>query len=365
MEGCGRVPPLLSTGGRPGAMINWRSVTLQVSFQPTILMACLLGGFAAPALAQEPSADLEPALAEARALLSAGRAEAALEKLSGLGGDPRVALARGVAYYHASQPARAIEQLAPLVETLPGGSPERREAVQVLGLSRYLAGHIAEAIPLLEQTREWAPGNGDLAYVLGMAYVQTLQTAKARETWARAFGVAPESAAGHLVTAQMMIRAQLDELAEAELKAALAREPRLPRANFLLGQTAIFRGRLEEGVALLQREIEINPGDAMAFYRLGDAYSRQLKWDDAIAAFQRSIWLNPFFSGPYVLLGKAYQKRGEQAAAEGMLRRAIQYDPNNKTAHYLLGQLLQQAGRAEEAKRELEIAERLQAVTDR
>ena len=84
------------------------------------------------------------------------------------------------------------------------------------------------------------------------------------------------------------------------------------------------------------------------------------EWDQAIAALQRSIWLNPYFSGPYILLGRAYMKKGEPAAAEGMLRRAIEYDPNNKAAHYLLAQLLQQPGRAEEARRELEIAERLQ-----
>jgi Flp pilus assembly protein TadD len=58
-------------------------------------------------------------------------------------------------------------------------------------------------------------------------------------------------------------------------------------------------------------------------------------------------------------------KKGDLAAAEGMLRQAIRYDPNNKTAHYLLGQLLQQAGRAEDARRELDIAERLQGPTDR
>jgi Flp pilus assembly protein TadD len=66
-----------------------------------------------------------------------------------------------------------------------------------------------------------------------------------------------------------------------------------------------------------------------------------------------------------VLLGRAYAKRGDAAAAEGMLRRAIEYDPNNKTAHYLLGQLLQQAGRSEEARRELELAERLQTPAER
>ena len=87
---------------------------------------------------------------------------------------------------------------------------------------------------------------------------------------------------------------------------------------------------------------------------------RQSKWDEAIAALQKSIWLNPYYSGPYILLGRAYMKKEQPATAEGMLRRAIQYDPNNRAAHYLLGQLLQQTGRPEEAKREFEIAERLQ-----
>jgi tetratricopeptide (TPR) repeat protein len=305
-------------------------------------------------------------LAEARRLVNAGKPDAALEALRALpAADAQAALLRGVAHYHANHPVQAIDALAPAVPKLAEGSLERREAVQVLGLASYLAGRIADAIPYLEQTRQWAEGNTELGYVLGMAYVQTRQADKARETWARSFGVAPDSAAAHLLAAQMMVRAELDELADAELKRALALDPRLPRASLLLGQTALFRGRLDEAIALFKRELEINPGDAMAFYRLGDAYTRQLKWDEALAALQKSVWINPYFSGPYILLGRTYMKKGDPAAAEGMLRQAIAYDPNNKAAHYLLGQLLQQAGRAEEAKRELDIAERLQAPTDR
>ena len=315
-----------------------------------------------------PAADpLQNALVEARRLIDAGQSAAAAAKLQGLepAKQPRVAHLLGVAYYHANEHARAIEQLTTALPKLPEGSVERTEAVQVLGLSHYLAGHIAEAVPYLEQTRAVAPHNAELAYVLGMAYIQTRQPDKARETWARSFKLPPDSAAAHLVTARMMVRAEFDEAAEEELKKALAKDPRLPQAHLLLGQTALFRGRLDESVALLQKELELNPGDAMAFYRLGDAYSRQLKWDEAIAALQKSAWLNPYFSGPYLLLGRAYTKKAQPAAAEGMLRRAIQYDPNNKAAHYLLGQLLQQAGRTEEARRELEIAERLQGTTER
>lgn len=306
------------------------------------------------------------ALGEARRLVNAGKPDAAIEALRTLPvADAQAALLRGVAHYHANHPVQAIDALTGALPKLPEGSLERREAVQVLGLASYLAGRIADAIPYLEQTREWAEANPELSYVLGMAYVQTRQADKARDTWARSFGVPPASAAAHLLAAQMMVRAELDELADAELKRALALDPRLPRANLLLGQTALFRGRLDEAVALFKRELEVSPGDAMAFYRLGDAYTRQLKWDDALAALQKSVWINPYYSGPYILLGRTYMKKGDLAAAEGMLRQAVAYDPNNKAAHYLLGQLLQQAGRADEARRELETAERLQAVTDR
>jgi tetratricopeptide (TPR) repeat protein len=314
--------------------------------------------------ADDPAAQ---ALAAARAQISEGKPQAAIDTLRAFdpAADPRVGHLLGVAHYHANQPARAIELLTAAVDRLPPGSIEKVEATQVLGLSLYLSGRVADALPYLERTREALPDNTELAYVLGMAYIQTRQVDKARGAWARSFGVKPASAAAHLLTAQMMIRAELDDLADAELRLALKQDPKLPHVHFLLGQTALFRGQLDESIALLRKELEINPADSMALVRLGDAYVRQMKWDDAIGALQRSIWINPSFSGPYILLGRAYVKKGEMGTAEGMLRRAVELDPNNTSAHYLLAQVLQQTGRAEEARREFEAAERLQGGAGR
>src|SRR5262249_54425161 len=189
-----------------------------------------------------------------------------------------------------------------------------------------------------------------LAYVLGMAYIQTRQPDRARETWARAFHVPADSAAGHLVAGQMMGRAGMGGMARAELLAALEKDPRLPQASLLLGQAALFRGRLDEAIALFGKELAASPGSAMAYYGMGDAYVRRQEWDKALDALQRSVWLNPYFSGPYILMGKAYQAKGDRAAAEGMLRRAISYDPNNKAAHYLLAQVLQQLRRSQQSR---------------
>ncbi len=97
----------------------------------------------------------------------------------------------------------------------------------------------------------------------------------------------------------------------------------------------------------------------MAYYRLGEALSRQLKWDEAIPPLQKSIWLNPFFSGPYIVLGKVYLKKQDLGNAENMLRRSTTIDPKNFGAHYLLAQVLQQAGKTVEAKTEFALAEKL------
>ena len=300
-------------------------------------------------------------------LVDAGKPKDALAKLDALDrrDDPRVAHLLGVAAYHADDYARAISTLGPLENRFPDGSIERREIVQVLGLSLFLAGRLEEAIPKLEATRAWAATNLELAHILGQAYLQTGKFGPARQTFARAFNVAEDSAAAHLVTAQMMIRLQLEAPAEEELKRAIAKAPAVPQAHLLLGQLALFRGQFDQSITFTKRELAIAPGTAAAYYQLGDAYVRQSRWDEGIAALQQSLWLNPFYSGPYILLGKAYLQKGQPATAEGMLRRAIEYDPNNRTAHYLLGQLLQQTGRVEEARQEFAIAERLQGQPGR
>lgn len=301
------------------------------------------------------------ALTEARAAIDGGKPADAIARLSPLasGGDPRVARLLGVAYYTANDHPRAVEALKSTLDKFPKDSAERRESVQLLALSYYILGRLEEAIPFLEQTREWLPQNQELTYALGMAYLQIRQSDKARESIARMFRVEPTTPAAHLLTAQMMVRLELSAPAETELKAALEKDARLPGANYLLGQIAVSKGNYDEGIAFMERELAISPGNANAYYKIGDAYTQQLKWDEAIAVLQKSVWLNPYYSGPYILLGKSYLKKKQLASAESMLKHAIQFDPNNKTAHYLLSQVYQQSNRPDDAKRELNITKGL------
>lgn len=307
------------------------------------------------------------AIASIRAQIQGGQIAQAEERLKAFNpSEPVVAYLRGLARYHADDHTAAIDTLLPIVSRLGADTLERREAEQVLGLSLYGAGRLQEALPFLEATRAWAGSDHvELHYFLGLAYLQTGKIDAARGALAVTFGMPADQAGAHLMTAQMLIRLNLDEAATGELKRALDKDARLPQARFLLGQIALFRGRLDESAEWTRGELQLNPGNAMAWHQLGDVSIRKAQWDEAIPMLQRSLWINPFYSGPYILLGQAYAKKRQPGTAEGMLRRAIQYDPNNRTAHYVLAQLLQQLGRHEEAKTEFAIAEKLQGQPGR
>ncbi len=331
-----------------------------------LIAASVAGQNVPPQAAKSPPPS--PLLAQAEGLLGNNKNDAALEILLVLYRtapvDPQINHFLALAFYQKSDYARAVKHFSVAVKQPSENSKQYRQGVQLLGLSQYFQGHLPEAIPYLEQAAKWSPDNVENAYVLGLSYMQTHNVEGARRAFALMFKVAPDSASAYLINAQMMLSREFEEFAEQELQRALELDPKLPQANYLAGELAIYRAHIDHGIELLQKEIAINPTFGMAYYRLGEAYTRQLKWDEAVGPLQKSIWLNPFFSGPYIVLGKVYLKKNDLANAEGMLRSAVKMDPNNFSGHHLLAQVLQQANRQAEAQKEFALAEQLRTAAN-
>lgn len=306
---------------------------------------------------------VEQTVTTAQALLKKGDAAAAVGLLqTALQKNPNDTNVRfwiGKAFYAQGNYQKTIETLSVIADKLPKDSSEQNQSVQMLGLSYYVSGRLAAAIPYFEKIIERLPENGEVAYALGVSYIQTREPEKSRATFAKLFKVSTNSAPAYLLNAKMHVRQQFEETAEIELRKALELDPKIPEARFVLGELAIYRAEIDKGIEFLKQEIALNPANAMAYYRLGEGLSRQLKWDEAVPPLQKSIWLNPFFSGPYIVLGKVYLKKQDLGNAENLLRRSTQIDPNNFGAHHLLAQVLQQAGRVAEAKAEFALAEKL------
>jgi tetratricopeptide (TPR) repeat protein len=274
----------------------------------------------------------------------------ALLLLQVLQGRPESPREKGLALYKQKAYAEAAAELEKAVSAEKAGSPEAQECILALGQSYFMLSQSPKAIPWLEKI----PGSNEANYMLGYAYLQASQPAKSEAAFARLFGLPANSAAGHVMAAQMMLKKDLDTEAAREIEQALVLNPKIPEAHFLSGEISIFRGRNSEAIEELRKELAINPNHAKAWYRLGDAYTRSEQWSEAIADLQRAVWLNPEYSGPYILLGKCYLKTANLGNAEGILRRAIALDPGNREANYLLGQTLMGQGKREEARAVLE-----------
>ena len=302
-------------------------------------------------------------LSEAASLVQAGRLDEGIAVLKALEArEPTlkgVAHQLGLAYYKKSD----FVQAASYLKRALGENPNDKEAIQLLGLSNYLMGKPAEAIPLLEKIQGWYPSaNVDASYVLGMSYIQTKDYSQAQKAFATMYSVHADSAASHLFLARMLLRQEFDPVAEEHAQKAVALDPKLPLAHFLLGELYIYKSKVPEAIAEFEKELQINPAHAATYYKLADAYSHLMKFEEAQRLLQRSIWLDSTASGPYVLMGKVLLNKGESELAVRMLQRALQMDPNNFMGHHLLGQAYRKLGKTEEAERELKRAQELQEL---
>jgi len=329
-----------------------------------VVASLLLCGFSFSA-AKTCAQQADSTFAEPRRLLEQGKfaeAVAALEELRKSKPElPGLSRELGIAYYRGGDYLNAVANLQRAIKEDPNDS----EATQLTGLSLYLAGKPGEAIPYLEKVQSWySSANVDAAYILGVSYIQTKNYPQARAAFAKMFGVPTESAASYLFTARMLLRLDFGPVAEEYGQKAIALDPKMPLAHFLLGELYLYQSKIPETIAQFQQELAINPGHAATYYKLADAYSRVQKYDDAEKLLQRSIWLDATASGPYILMGKVLEKKGEPALAVRSLQRAISMDPNNSISHHLLGQAYRDLGRTEDAERELKLAEQLQSRED-
>ena len=298
-------------------------------------------------------------------LIQEGRtAEAlrALEPLTAQKPEPAgVEKLRGMALYQQNK----LEDAAAAFSSAVAQDPGDIEAAQMQGVTLFRIGRPADAIPLLERSRDQkvAAANVDGNYVLGLCYMDTRRYDDARKAFAAQYGFPPEGAEAYLLSARLLFRREYLPAAIASAQKALALAPKMPLVHELLGEIALAQSRGTDAIAEFEEERAINPLYGGLYDRLGDAYLRAGQYDKAQQALNRAVLLEPASTGPYILLGKVLLKQHNAAMATMYLERARNMDPNNFMAHSLLGQAYRAAGRTEDAARETAKSIELQSAT--
>src|SRR5271170_5222160 len=268
---------------------------------------------------------------------------------------------RGLALYAQNQFAEADTAFALAVKQ----DPHDQESTQMRGLTLFRLGRPADAIPLLESAHEWTSQTKvDPTYVLALCYLDTRQYDNARRAFAAQYGFPPDSAPAYLLAARMLLRREYLPVAQQFAAKAVVLDPQLPLAHELLGEVALAGEHLDVAIAEFEKERQRNPLEGSIYDRLGDAYTRAGDYTKAQQSLQRALLLEPNATGPYILLGKVLLKRQDPVTATMYLERAEKMDPDNYITHSLLGQAYRLLGRTEDASRETQTSQKIQAASE-
>jgi predicted Zn-dependent protease len=264
----------------------------------------------------------------------------------------------GIAYYRTGKLVEAQKAFAAAIEE----DPSDEESVQMEGLTLYRMGQPAKAIAYLERVRQWMPNaNADSNYVLGLCYLNAQRYDDARTAFAKEFDVDPGTASAYLLLGDMLMRANLPEIAAEEAHKALQLDPNLPLAHFMLGEIFLDKSDVEHATEEFEQERRLNPGYAPTYDRLGDLYTRIGKLQEAQEALTKAISLDTSSTGPFIQMGKVLLHRDDPATAIMYLRHAEKMDPSNFITHTLLAQAYRKTGQEDESKRETDLASKIHA----
>jgi tetratricopeptide (TPR) repeat protein len=130
---------------------------------------------------------------------------------------------------------------------------------------------------------------------------------------------------------------------------ALAKAPREVRPYVFLGNHLRAQGRLAESAALLQKAVELEPGNIAARANLGTTWEKMGRRDQAIALYQQLVEEHPELGEMRYNLARNYQQAGLLAPARDQYLRIRPDTPHYELVLNNLGALCEQAGRLDSA----------------
>jgi tetratricopeptide (TPR) repeat protein len=227
-------------------------------------------------------------------------------------------------------------------------SPRDANAWMWLGVVRLAQDRAEEAADALDRAAKLKPDDQDILYHRGRAHLLV-----SKNSYARMFKINTHSWLVHRVMAQADAEADRHADAIAEYEAAIKLAPTQPGLHEELGSEYRNANKIVEAEAAFRRELEIDPNNVLATYKLGAIEVEKgdgAKGKELIEAAQRE---KPGLVHLDYNLGRAEMLLGNDAAAAIQFERAVKIDTDpqiTEQAWYQLGTAYRRLHRIEEAR---------------
>ena len=288
----------------------------------------------------------------------------------------------GDAYMQKRDYAAAIPPLKHAAELNPDSLPVH----QLLGYALLAAGYASEAVPHLKMIQDYGalgiaqlqadqPGEAvaNLQIALAKApddpdllfYLSRAATAYSEQSSEKLLTTFANTARGHQVRGQNDYALKMFPEAEREYLQAIALRPDLPGLRLELGLVYAAQSEWEKAEEQFRGEARLQPGNAEAAYRLGDALLQRGKMKEAVVELQRSDSLRGDMPETLYALGRAAAS-SEPSVAERALTRAIELEkdtPLAAQAYLALAGIHRRQGKTDQAAHEMQEYRRIQALS--
>jgi tetratricopeptide (TPR) repeat protein len=237
-------------------------------------------------------------------------------------------------------------------------SPKDPTAWMWLGIVALEKGDGDEAVQALDQAAKLAPDNVDILYHRGRAHLFV-----SNDSYARMFKADPKSWRVRQLLAEANAGAERHMDAIAEYEAAIKLAPDEPRLHEELGTEYRLAGKLPEAEQAYLRELEIDPENISARYKLGVIAIESGDPSRGKSLIEGALRVKPDLQHADYNLGRAEMLLGNDAAAAQHLERATSAagsDPEVvEQSWYQLGIAYRRLHRTEEAQKAMATFQKL------
>ena len=259
-------------------------------------------------------------------------------------------LARGLEHHRRN----ALAEAEALYAQALAAAPDHPDALHLMGVLRQQHGDFARAVDLIQRSLAIKPAAHVYANLCN-ALNQLGRWAEAEAAGRSAVWLDPTAPAArcNLGVAQRGLN-KLTEAA-ATFRGALALAPAYGGALSNLGVVLTELGELHEAEGVLRQALALEPG-GQAWFNLGNALLRQMRWQEAYDAFVQACALSPTMADVHANMGAACKALGRLDEATASYRRAVELAPRSALALHNYGMILGEAKRHEEAAAALRAA---------
>ncbi len=249
----------------------------------------------------------------------------------------------GRVYYELNEPEKALTALQAALRLKPADP----EALLYLGKSQIQMGNYQAASATLGTLAESRPADPDMIQTLSLSYMKQML-----ENVNRQGKFAPHSYESSSLLALDADARKDYATAVSYYREALRAKPDAAGTHYALGMALARLAKPDEAAEEFKKELEINPNDSLALWRLG-VLTLHTNPQKAREYLERAVSLNPQRPQAVHAYGRALALTGETEKAVEQFLRAVQLDPERATVHYHLAQAYRRLGRNEDSKAEL------------